>query len=65
MRPAEIPNVGIRATMVLPRKRPSTYWRLVTTVLNTMSEVWFAKSRIAVAFTNAVTMGSHRKARLA
>jgi hypothetical protein len=37
----------------------------VTTVLNTISDVRQAKSRMAVAFTKAVTMGNHKKARLA
>ena len=63
--PAEMPSVGMSATSVLPRKRPNKYCLRVTTVLNTISDVRQAKSRMAVAFTKAVTMGNHKKARLA
>jgi hypothetical protein len=54
--PNDIPSKGSVETKVLPRKRLSRYCPFFKGVLNMICWVLFAKSRMALALTKAVTM---------
>ncbi len=61
MMPRLIPSMGISAIMVAPRNLPIRYCPRVIGVEKMICEVLYWKSRIAVPFTNAVTIKSPMK----